>query len=61
MFGNLIKGRKSSEKVSFSKNAKTLLKAREDVLNGFKSNLFPVKNLMSDTTLYARPNTWYNI
>ena len=41
---NLNKGRKSSEKISFLKNVKMLLKAREDVLNSFKSNLFPIKN-----------------
>ena len=52
MFGNLNKGTKSSEKISFLKNVKILLKAREDVLNSFKSNLFPV---MSDTTPYATP------
>ena len=52
MFGNLHKGRKSSEKISFLKNVKILLKAREDVLNSFKSSLFPI---MSDTTPYATP------
>ena len=51
-FGNLNKSRKSSEKVSFLKNVKILLKAREHVLNIFKSNLFPI---MSDTTPYATP------
>ena len=40
MLGNLNKGRKSYEKISFLKNVKTLLKAREDVLNNFKSNFF---------------------
>ena len=48
MLGNLNKGRKSYEKISFLKNVKTFLKAREDVLNNFKSNLFPINNLMSD-------------
>ena len=52
MFNNLNKGRKSSEIVSFLKNVKILLKAREDVFNSFKSNLFPT---MSDTTLYSTP------
>ena len=48
MFGNLNKGRKLSEKkISFLKNVKILLKAKEDVLNSFESNLFPI---MSDTT-----------
>ena len=41
------KGRKSSEKIFFLKNVEILLKAREDVLNRFKSNLFPT---MSNTT-----------
>ena len=41
-FGNLNKGRKSLENISFSKNVKILQKAREDVLNSFKSNLFPI-------------------
>ena len=39
MFGNLNKGRKSSEKISFFKRRE----ARDDVLNSFKSNLFPTK------------------
>ena len=47
MFGNLSKGRKSSEKIYFLKYVKILLKPREDVLNSFKSNTFPI---MSDTT-----------
>ena len=51
--GNLNKGRKSYEKISFLKNVKTLLKARQDVLNHFKSNLFPIKNSMSDAAPYA--------
>ena len=54
MFGNLNKGRKSSEKISFLKNVNILLKAREDVLNGFKSNLFPI---MFDTMPYTTPDT----
>ena len=49
-FGNLNKGRKSSEKISFSKNVNILQKAREDVLNSFKSNLFPI---MYGTAPYA--------
>ena len=52
MFGNLNKGRKPSEKNSHLKNVKILLKAREDDLNSFKSNLF---SIMSDTTRYATP------
>ena len=52
VFGNLIKGKKSTEKMSFSKNVQVLLKAREDVLNGFKSNLFPTE---SENTLYSMP------
>ena len=47
MFGNLSKGRKSSEKIYFLKYVKILLKPRGDVLNSFKSNIFPI---MSDTT-----------
>ena len=54
MFGNLNKGRKSSEKIYFLKNAKILLKARADILNSFKSNLFPI---ISDTTPYTTPDT----
>ena len=46
MFGNLNKEKKSSEKISFLKNVKLLLKARENVPNSFKKNLFPV---MTDT------------
>ena len=56
MFANLNKGRKSSEKVSFKKIVKSLLKARENVLNGFKSNIFPI-NKMSDATPYTTPDT----
>ena len=44
---NLKKGRELPEKVSFSKNVGTLLEARQDVLNNFKSNTFLIK---SDTT-----------
>ena len=47
---NLDKDRKASEKTSFLRNVKILLKATEDVLNVFKSNLFPI---MSDATPYA--------
>ena len=43
MFGNLNKGRKSSEK------------AREYVLNVFKSNLFPIE---SENTQYSTPRGW---
>ena len=50
--GNLNKSRKSSEKISFLKNVKILLKASEDVLNGFRSNSFPI---MSDTASYGTP------
>ena len=56
MLSNLNKGRKSSEKVSFLKNVKIFLKAREDVLNAFKSNLFPIKNSMPDITPYVTPD-----
>ena len=44
VFCNLNKGRKSSEKVSFLKSVTILLKAREDVVDGFKTNLFPIKS-----------------
>ena len=54
MLGNLNKQSKSSEKISFLKNVEILLKVREDVLNGFKSNLFPI---MLDATPYATPDT----
>ena len=40
------KSRKSPQKISYLKHVEVLLKAREDVLNSFKSNLFPI---MSDT------------
>ena len=46
-FSNLKKGRKSLEKISFLKNVEILLRAKEDVLNSFKSNLLPI---MSDIT-----------
>ena len=49
---NLNKGRKSSQKVSFLKNVKNLLKARGDVHNSFKSDLFPI---VPDTTPYSPP------
>ena len=52
MFRNVNKGRKSPEKISCLKNVKILLKAREDVLVSFKSNLFPI---MLDTTSYTTP------
>ena len=52
MFGNLNKGMKLSEKFFFKKNSKILLKAREDVLDSFKSNKFPI---ISDTAPYATP------
>ena len=54
IFGKLNKGRKSSEKIYFLKNAKILLKARADILNNSKSNLFPI---ISDTTPYTTPDT----
>ena len=54
MFVNLNKGRKSSEKIPFLKSVKILLKAREDVINSFKSYLFLI---ISDTTPYATPDT----
>ena len=44
VFCNLNKGRKSSEKVSFLKSVTILLKVREDVVDGFKTNLFPIKS-----------------
>ena len=44
MFGNLSKEREMNERI--------LLQAREDVLNGFKINLFLI---MSDATPYAQP------
>ena len=40
---NLNKAKKSPEKVSFLKNVGTLLEARQDVLNNFRSNTFPIK------------------
>ena len=40
-----LEGKKSTEKVYFWENVKTLLEAREDVLNNFKSNVFPIKML----------------
>ena len=49
--------RKPTEKISFLKNVKISLKARGDVLNSFKSNLFPI---MSDTSInkeYFMSNT----
>ena len=52
MFINFNKRTKSYEKVSFLKNVNILLKAREDILNSFKNNLF---SIMSDTTPYATP------
>ena len=48
MFDNLNKGRKLSPKISRLRIVKILLKAREDVLNTFKSNLISVT---SDTKL----------
>ena len=51
-FNSFNKSRKSSEKITFLRNVKIFLKAKEDVLNSFKRNLFPV---VSDTTLYSTP------
>ena len=56
MFGNLNNGRKTSQKIYFLKNVKILLKARENVLNGFKSNIFLI-NQISDTTPYPTPDS----
>ena len=56
MFGNLNNERKTSQKTYFLKNVKILLKGREDVLNGFKSNIFLI-NQISDTTLYPTPDS----
>ena len=56
MFGNLNNGRKTSQKIYFLKNVKILLKARENVLNGFKSNIFLI-NHISDTTPYPTPDS----
>ena len=47
MFGNLNKGRKSSEKISFFKNVNILLKLLILLIL-----LFPI---MSDTKAYAAP------
>ena len=52
MFGNLNKGRKWSEKISFLKSIKILFEAIENIRNGFKSNIFPI---MPDTIAYATP------
>ena len=38
------KGNKLQEKVSFLKNVGTLSEARQDVLNNFKSNTFPINS-----------------
>ena len=43
MLGNLKKGKKSSEKICLKK-CEILLETREDVLDGFKSNLFPIES-----------------
>ena len=47
LLSNSKSGRKPPEKIYFQKNVEILLHAREDVLNNFKSNLFPI---LSDTT-----------
>ena len=52
MFGNLNKWRKSSEKTSFLQNVKILFKEREDILNCFKSKLFPIE---TENTPYSIP------
>ena len=41
---NLNKGKKPPEKVSFLKDVRTLLEARQDVLNNLESNTFPIKS-----------------
>ena len=54
---SLNKGKKSPEKVSFLKKLGILLEARQDVLNNFKSNIFPInchtiprESLMGETS-----------
>ena len=56
-FSNLKKGRKLSEKISVLKNVEILLKARENVLNIFKSNLFPI---MSDREILINEESFMN-
>ena len=50
MFGNSSKGIKSSEKISFLKNVKFY--SKQNVLNGLKSNLFPIE---SENISYSTP------
>ena len=40
-----------SQKTPFLENVRALLEARENVLNTFKSNLFPIENLKLDPKL----------
>ena len=59
LFKELIdinKGEKPIGKQPFLKNVRFLLDARIKVLNSFKSNIFPLKNLTPDTTSELTPH-----
>ena len=48
---NIGRGEKPIVKISFLGNIRILLEARENVLNSFKSNLFPIENSMPHPTV----------
>ena len=53
---NLDKGKKkTTEKELFKNNLGLLFSARENVLNKFKSRLFPIKNLGKTPTCEPKP------
>ena len=49
---DLNKGGKQIEKITFAENIGILLETRENVLNSFNSNVFPIENSISE----LRPN-----
>ena len=46
----VLKRQKNNQKKSFLKNMKFLLDKGEEVLNSFKSNIFPLKNQTLEST-----------
>ena len=53
---NVSKQEKSIEKISFLENVRILLEVRENVLNSFRSNVFPLTNSTPGPTPNPTPN-----
>ena len=53
---NVSKEEKSIEKISFLENVRILLEARENVLNSFRSNVFPLTSSTPGPTPNPTPN-----